>query len=152
MIGLPFLPTFTDAQFKIKTQFDRKNELTILGLGAIDDMKLNTGMEDMSDENKYILDYLPVIKQKTYTLGGVYKHYSGRNVYSVIASRSYMQNKNTKYLNNDESDPDNQTLRYLSEETENKLRSENIFRLPYNIQVNAGAGLDFASYKNNTRQ
>ena len=39
MIGLPFLPTFTDAQFKVKHTFDRKNELAILGLGAIDDMK-----------------------------------------------------------------------------------------------------------------
>lgn len=57
MIGLPFLPTFTDAQFKVKHTFDRKNELAILGLGAIDDMKLNTGMEDMSEKNQYILAY-----------------------------------------------------------------------------------------------
>lgn len=78
MIGLPFLPTFTDAQFKVKHTFDRKNELAILGLGAIDDMKLNTGMEDMSEKNQYILAYLPVVKQKTYTLGAVYKHYSGK--------------------------------------------------------------------------
>lgn len=64
MIGLPFLPTFTDAQFKIKHSFNPKNELTVLGLGAIDDMKLNTGMEDMSEKNQYILSYLPVVKQK----------------------------------------------------------------------------------------
>ena len=76
MIGLPFLPTFTDAQFKIKHSFNPKNELTVLGLGAIDDMKLNTGMEDMSEKNQYILSYLPVVKQKTYTLGAVYKHYA----------------------------------------------------------------------------
>ena len=50
MIGLPFLPTFTDAQFKIKHAFNKKNELTFLGLGAIDDMKLNTGMKDMSEK------------------------------------------------------------------------------------------------------
>ena len=86
MIGLPFLPTFTDAQFKVKHTFDRKNELAILGLGAIDDMKLNTGMEDMSEKNQYILAYLPVVKQKTYTLGAVYKHYSGKNIYSLIIS------------------------------------------------------------------
>lgn len=34
MLGLPFLPTFTDAQFKIKTRFDKNNELTVLGLGG----------------------------------------------------------------------------------------------------------------------
>ena len=88
MIGLPFLPTFTDAQFKIKHAFNKKNELTFLGLGAIDDMKLNTGMKDMSEKNQYILAYLPVVKQKTYTLGAVYKHYTGKNIYSVIVSRS----------------------------------------------------------------
>lgn len=152
MIGLPFLPTFTDAQFKIKTQFDQKNELTVLGLGAIDNMKLNTGMEDMSDKNKYILDYLPVVNQKTYTLGAVYKHYSGRNVYSLIASRSYMNNKNTKYQNNDDSSPDNLSLNYSSQEMENKLRTENIFRLPANFQLNVGGNLDYATYTNKTYQ
>ena len=64
-IGLPFLPTYTDAQFKIKHQIDKQNEISFIGLGALDDMKLNTGMKDMSDENKYILEYLPVVKQKT---------------------------------------------------------------------------------------
>lgn len=79
----------------MKHTFDRKNELAILGLGAIDDMKLNTGMEDMSEKNQYILAYLPVVKQKTYTLGAVYKHYSGKNIYSLIVSRSQLNNKNT---------------------------------------------------------
>lgn len=63
-IGLPFLPTYTDAQFKIKHQIDKQNEISFIGLGALDDMKLNTGMKDMSDENKYILEYLPVVKQR----------------------------------------------------------------------------------------
>lgn len=151
VIGLPFLPTFTDAQFKVKTRFDRKNELSVIGLGAIDDMKLNTGMEDMSDKNKYILDYLPVVRQKTYTLGAVYKHYAGKNVYSVVASRSYLNNKNTKYLNNDESVPDNLTLHYVSDEAETKLRSENTFRLLF-VRLNAGANLDYATYTNRTFQ
>lgn len=152
VIGLPFLPTFTDAQFKIKTRFDQKNELTLLGLGAIDDMKLNTDMKDISDENQYTLDYLPVVKQKTYTLGGVYKHYSEKNVYSIILSRSYMNNRNIKYHNNDESDPDNLTLHYTSDEVENKFRTENLFRLPHNIQLNVGGNVDYASYMNKTRQ
>ncbi|MCK7540188.1 MAG: hypothetical protein MZV63_59460 [Marinilabiliales bacterium] len=30
-LGLPFLPTYTDFQFKYKINFDQKNELTILG-------------------------------------------------------------------------------------------------------------------------
>lgn len=151
MIGLPFLPTFTDAQFKVKHSFDPKNELTILGLGAIDDMKLNTGMEDMSEKNQYILAYLPVVKQKTYTLGAVYKHYAGKNIYSIIVSRSQMNNKNIKYRDNDESTEENLTLNYRSDEIENKFRTENTFRLPY-IQLNVGGNLEYAQYTNHTYQ
>lgn len=151
MIGLPFLPTFTDAQFKIKHSFDKKNELTVLGLGAIDNMKLNTGMEDMSEKNQYILAYLPVVKQKTYTLGAVYKHYSRRNIYSLIASRSQLNNRNTKYRDNDESSEENLTLDYRSDEIENKLRSENIFRLPF-IRLNVGGNIEYATYTNRTFQ
>lgn len=152
MIGLPFLPTFTDAQFKVKHSFDRQNELTILGLGAIDDMKLNTGDEEnLSEENQYILSYLPVIQQKSYTLGAVYKHYAGNNNYSIIISRSQTNNKNTKYRDNDESSADNLTLRYNSDEIENKLRSENTVRLPF-VQLNFGGNVDYAQYRNNTYQ
>lgn len=152
MIGLPFLPTFTDAQFKVKHSFDRQNELTILGLGAIDDMKLNTDDEEsLSEENQYILSYLPVIQQKSYTLGAVYKHYAGNNNYSIIISRSQTNNKNTKYKDNDESSADNLTLRYNSDEIENKLRSENTVRLPF-VQLNFGGNVDYAQYRNNTYQ
>jgi len=150
LIGLPFLPTFTDAQFKIKHQFDRHNELTVLGLGAIDDMKLNTDMKDMSDENKYILEYLPVVKQKTYTLGAVYKHFAGHNIYSLIGSTSYMDNRNVKYKDNIE-EPENLSLKYRSGESEFKLRSENLFHLPF-VHITAGGNLEYARYTNDTYQ
>ena len=39
LLGLPFLPTFTDTQFKIKTRFNPYHELTFIGLGGIDRMK-----------------------------------------------------------------------------------------------------------------
>ncbi len=151
IIGLPFLPTFNDAQFKIKHSFNQKNELTILGIGAIDDMKLNTGKDDLSEKNQYILQYLPVVKQRTYTIGGVYKHYSGRNIYSVIASHSYLNNKNIKYKDNNESSENNLTLNYRSDEIENKLRTENTFFLPF-VQLNAGGNVEFAEYTNKTFQ
>ena len=35
-LELPFLPTFTYMKFKTRTRFDKKNELTIIGLGAND--------------------------------------------------------------------------------------------------------------------
>ena len=151
MIGLPFLPTFTDAQFRIRHQFNPRNELIVLGLGAIDDMKLNLNMPDMSEKNQYILSYLPVVKQKTYTLGAVYKHKAGNNTYSLIAGRSLLNNKNKKYKDNDDSLPENLTLNYQSDEIINSLRSENNFRFA-NLQLNAGGNIGYNQYRNRTFQ
>lgn len=149
MLGLPFLPTFTDAQFKLKTRFDAQNELTVLGLGGIDKMKLNTKADD--EDNEYILSYLPKIQQETFTLGTVYRHYAGAHVQSVIASHSYLNNRNTKYRQNDESNPDNLMLRLRSTEQNTQFRLENSssFR---NWKVTVGANLDYSQYSNTTFQ
>lgn len=149
MIGLPFLPTFTDAQFKIKTRFDRNNELTILGLGGIDNMKLNTSLTDESSE--YILSYLPTIKQETYTLGASYKHYAGIHSQTVVLSHSYLNNRNTKYHNNDESSEDNLVLKLTSREQETKFRFENV-SLFGQWKLNIGANAEYAQYTNDTYQ
>lgn len=149
MLGLPFLPTFTDAQFKLKTRFDARNELTVLGLGSIDKMKLNTKADD--EDNEYILSYLPKIQQETFTLGAVYRHYAGAHVQSVVASHSYLNNRNTKYQQNDESDPEHLMLRLRSTEQNTQLRLENSssFR---NWKVTVGTSLDYSQYSNTTFQ
>ena len=149
MLGLPFLPTFTDAQFKLKTRFDARNELTVLGLGGIDEMKLNTKADD--EDNEYILSYLPKIQQETFTLGAVYRHYAGAHVQSVVASHSYLNNRNTKYQQNDESDPEHLMLRLRSTEQNTQLRLENSssFR---NWKVTVGTSLDYSQYSNTTFQ
>lgn len=149
MLGLPFLPTFTDAQFKLKTRFDARNKLTVLGLGGIDKMKLNTKADD--EDNEYILSYLPKIQQETFTLGAVYRHYAGAHVQSVVASHSYLNNRNTKYQQNDESDPEHLMLRLRSTEQNTQLRLENSssFR---NWKVTVGTSLDYSQYSNTTFQ
>lgn len=149
MLDLPFLPTFTDAQFKLKTRFNEQNELTVLGLGGIDNMRLNTKAD--SEDNEYILSYLPKIKQETFTLGAVYRHYAGPHVQSVVVSHSYLNNRNTKYRQNDESIPENLMLRFRSTEQETKFRFENnsSFR---NWKVNLGVNLDYSQYTNTTFQ
>ena len=149
MLGLPFLPTFTDAQFKLKTRFNANNELTILGLGGIDNMKLNTKLD--GEKAEYILSYLPRIQQETFTLGAVYRHYAGIHVQSVVVSHSYLNNRNTKYLNNDESSADNLSLKLRSVEQETKFRIENTSTFG-NWKINFGANLDYSQYTNTTFQ
>lgn len=146
ILGLPFLPAYTDASFKIKTRFDSHNELTLLGLGGIDRMKLNLGIE--GEDAECMLSYLPEINQETYTVGGVYRHYSQRHVQSIVLSQSYLNNRNVKYRDNDESSEENLTLRLGSIEQETKLRMENTSSWSV-WKVKAGFDLNYSRYKSN---
>lgn len=144
VLGLPFLPAYTDASFKLKTRFDSHNELTLLGLGGLDRMKLNLGIE--GEDAEYMLSYLPKIEQETYTVGGVYRHYTPIHVQTIVLGQSYLNNRNIKYRNNDESSEDNLTLHLGSVEQETKLRMENTSSWSV-WKVKAGFDLNYSRYK-----
>lgn len=143
VIGLPFLPTYNDFQFKVKTKFDQKNELTILGLGAIDQFDLNTGLENPDENQQYILDYLPDLSQWNYAIGAVYKHYRKQSYDTWVYSRNMLNNEYFKHEDNDRSKP--KTSNYVSQEIENKLRYERIGNFGL-YKVIGGAGLEYAKF------
>jgi hypothetical protein len=147
-LGLPFLPTFNDFSFKVKTNFNQQNELTVLGVGAIDQFKLNTGIENPDEETAYILGYLPVNTQWNYATGAVYKHYFSKSYMTVVLSRNFLNNKSYKYLDNIEI-PENKTYDYTSTEAENKFRLEYNAR-PHDLAINGGVSLEWADYTNQT--
>ncbi len=149
LLGLPFLPTFTDAQFKTKTRFNANNELIVLGIMGIDNMRLNTKVTGESAE--YILSYLPKIQQETFTVGALYRHYSGIHVQTLSLSHSYLNNRNTKYRGNDESNHDNLILKLRSIEQQTKLRFENLTTLS-NWSINVGASFEMGYFDNNSLQ
>ncbi len=149
VIGLPFLPTYNDFQFKVKTRFDQKNELTFLGIGAIDQFRLNTGLKNPTEDQQYILNYLPVNEQWNYAIGAVYKHYRTNSFDTWVISRNMLNNKAFKYENNDESKA--KTLDYVSQEIENKFRYENSSRFG-GYKLIAGAGGEYAKYSTTTFQ
>ena len=109
LLGLPFLPNYIDAQAKVRIRFSQRDELTVLALAGIDNMRLNT--DEKGEETEYLLSYLPRLRQETFTVGASYRHYAGRHAQTVTLSHSYLNNRNTKYLGNDESSEDNLTLR-----------------------------------------
>lgn len=149
IIGLPFLPTYNDFQFKVKTRFDQKNELTVLGIGAIDKSSLNTGIKNPDESQQYLLDYLPVFEQWNYALGAVYKHYRKNSYDTWVYSRNMLNNESYKHEDNDKNKPFLQD--YISQEIENKVRYENTGR--YNgFRVVSGAGLEYAKYNTSTYQ
>jgi hypothetical protein len=150
ILELPFLPNFNDAQFKIRTRFDRKNELTLVGLGAIDVFNLNLNIKDPDDQQKYILSQIPVNEQWTYTVGAVYKHFRDNSFQTVVLSRNHLNNSAYKYFENDDSSEANKLFDYVSEEIETKFRFENNTRLE-GFRFNFGANAEIANYLNDTR-
>ena len=146
-LGLPFLPNFIDGQFKIKTRLTEHDELTVLALTGIDKMKLNT--DEKGEDAEYLLSYLPTIHQETFTVGAVYRHYAGKHTQSVTLSHNYLNNRNLKYRNNDDSSEDNLTLRLRSVEQKTTALFENRTRLGQ-WTLKEGAELTNSSYTNNT--
>lgn len=148
-LGLPFLPTFTDYQLKWKTKFNNNNELKIISIGALDQFRLNTGIEEPDESQEYILSYLPVNEQWSYTFGTVYKHYGNNNFQTLVFSRNMLNNTAYKYPENNEEEE--KILDYTSQEIENKLRFEHTqFINDYKLNFSANTG--FIKYINDTRQ
>lgn len=148
-LELPFLPNFIDGQFKIRTKLSERDELIILGLAGIDKMKLNT--DEKGEDAEYLLSYLPTIHQETFTVGATYRHYAGKHVQSVTLSHNYLNNRNLKYHNNDDSSEDNLTLRLRSIEQKTTARFENQTRLGQ-WTLKEGIELNNSIYTNNSRQ
>ena len=151
VLELPFLPNFTDMQFKVRSRLDKKNELTFVGLGAYDEFNLNLGIDDPDEQQKFILSQIPVNEQWNYTFGAVYKHFRDNSYQTVVLSRSHLNNGAYKYFDNDDSSEENKILDYSSEEIENKLRVEDNIRAD-GFRLNFGGDLDLVTYKNSTEQ
>ncbi len=147
-LGLPFLPTYTDFQFKYKVSFNQKNELTVLGLGAKDDFKLNLDANE-TEYQRYILGYIPTQEQYSYTVGAVYRHFRANGSDMLVLSRNYLNNNQLKYLNNVETDV-NRILDYKSGEGDIRLRYEGLVTLPGTLRISYGAGTEMSRYRNDT--
>jgi hypothetical protein len=149
VIGLPFLPTYNDLQFKYKVNFNQKSELSIIGVGAIDQFELNTGLENPDDGQRFLLETIPVNEQYSYTIGMVYKRFHKNGFDTYVVSRNYLDNRAFKYFDNDETK--DKIIDYKSWEAENKFRFEHrgdAGRFDYTY----GANLEYSQYSNQTFQ
>jgi hypothetical protein len=150
IIELPFLPDYWDYQYKINHKIDKKNEISIIGLGSIDNFTFNEP-EDATLEQLAILDAIPLNSQRTNTIGVSWRHNMSRGYWQLVASKNTLTNTADKFENNEEGDESKRILKYRSTEDENRLRYEinNNFG-PW--QVGAGAVLIYADYENSTYQ
>lgn len=147
-IGLPFLPTYNDYQFKISHKLGDKDQLNIISLGAFDQNKLNTGIKNQTEYQQFILGYLPQNDQWNYTVGVVWKHFVKNGFQNYVVSRNFLDNSQIKYLNNDKS-AGTKILDYSSQEIENKFRFEQIY-IANGFKVTAGLGGEYDKYNNQT--
>ncbi len=151
-LGLPFLPTYNDYQFKSKYKIDSKNEITIVSIGALDQFKLDTKIKQPTEYQIYLLNYLPIYEQWSYTFGAIYKHFTENGYSTFVLSRNMLNNRQYKYLNNNNSEPSNKIIDYISQESENKFRAESYNNLNNDVKLNYGINLDLSKYTNNTFQ
>jgi outer membrane receptor for ferrienterochelin and colicin len=150
-LKLPFLPTFTDAQFKVKHRISDRSDITFIGIGAYDEFEINKSVnEGVTDpetleRNNYLLGVLPTSGQWNYTTGAVYRHFGKQHNQTLVLSRNQFTTTSEKYLDNDQSSPDNLIADYKSTETENKLRFENTYTRN-TLKLNMGLNLENAAY------
>ena len=148
LLDLPFLPTYNDLQFKTRTRLGAHDEVELLGLGAIDRFTLNRDVKN-TELNQYILGNIPVQPQWSYTAGGAWRHFEADGVRTLTVSRNQIDNRATKYKDNDESSRANLLLDYRSRETENKLRLEQS-KVVGGMQLSGGLSGELAEYTNST--
>ncbi len=67
-IGLPILPDYWDYQYKFNHSVDQYNDIYITGIGSIDDFQVNE-LDEFDAEQKAIQDQVPIIEQRTNTIG-----------------------------------------------------------------------------------
>jgi hypothetical protein len=126
----------------------------VIGLGAIDDFRLNTNAnENLTDSsqieaNNYILGNLPLQQQWNYTLGVNYMHSSKNGIQNIVVSRNMLNNTASRYKDFVEIQA-NKILDYASFEAENKVRVEHTYKKD-GWRWNVGAGYEYARYFNST--
>jgi hypothetical protein len=142
-IGLPFLPSYWDFAAKVQVQLSPKDQLTYIGIGAIDDFTRNRPA-DATEEQLTILDGLPTIVQRSYTQGLVWRHLLPKGFFTVTASRNELRNDVERYRPFVE--PQQTILDYASTEAENKLRL-NLVQRWGRWEFTAGAVVQVAQFQ-----
>ncbi len=144
ILELPFLPKYNDYQLKVKTRINDKNEISLISIGSYDNNNLNLKANE-TEEQQFILGYLPENFQWTYAIGAVYKHYRAKGFDTWVLSRNYLHNEAVKYQNNI-MEEQFKTLAYDSDEIENKFRFEHTSLYSGGLRVNYGVNFEYAKF------
>ncbi|WP_224488107.1 TonB-dependent receptor [Robertkochia flava] len=120
-IGLPIRPDYWDYQYKLNHKIDSYNEISLIGIGSIDDFTLEAP-EDFDAEQQATLDQAPFIEQRTNAIGLTWKKRfkDGTGFMETTLSNNTLFNNFTRY-----EDPENEAgviFNNDARESETKLR------------------------------
>jgi hypothetical protein len=148
VIGLPILPDYWDYQYKVRHQINNRNEIMITGVGSLDDFAVNE-LEEFDPQQQAIQDQVPVIRQRTNTIGLSWKMRFKDNsgFMQTTISNNTLFNEFLQYEDNVKQE--GLFFSNDSKEQETKLRYA-LTKFLGNWTWGAGASAQWAAYNNST--
>ena len=149
LIGLPIRPDYWDYQWKIKHEIDAYNSLTFLGIGSVDDFSVKAP-EEFDEEQQATLEQVPIIDQRTTTVGLSWKrnYKNGKGFMNTVISTNRLENVFARYEDN--TSKTGTIFENDSYEWETKLRFQ-ATQFTDNWKWSVGFNLQNSAYQNNTR-
>ncbi len=137
--GFSFVPQYWDMLFKYNYKFSNNDKLSVLFVGALDDVSFNNNSRDDLIDNSRIL----ANSQNQYTFGVSYQHLLGNGFIDFRYSRNFVDYDNSQrdtllnpiYLNQ-------------SVEATNNLGADMVLKTSQNSEVNLGIGYEFIGSEN----
>nr|WP_299389396.1 TonB-dependent receptor [Allomuricauda sp.] len=120
-IGLPIRPNYWDYQYKINHEIDPYNNISLIGIGSIDDFSVEAP-DEFDEERQAQLEQAPFIEQRTNAIGLTWRNRfkNGSGFMETTISNNTLVNDFTRF-----EDPENEAgVIFLNDakETETKLR------------------------------
>ncbi|SFR34803.1 Outer membrane receptor proteins, mostly Fe transport [Robiginitalea myxolifaciens] len=148
VIGLPFRPNYWDYQYKVNHTLDAYNDISLIGVGSIDDFSVEAP-EEFDPEQQAALEQAPFIAQRTNAIGITWKNRfkNGNGFMETTLSNNTLINDFTRY-----EDPENEVgivFRNDARESETKLRyaMTNFFD---GWKLSSGFNFQYSDYENTT--
>ncbi|MGB5821780.1 MAG: TonB-dependent receptor [Saonia sp.] len=147
-IGLPFRPNYWDYQYKINHKIDSYNDISLIGIGSIDDFSVEAP-DDFDAEQQAQLDQAPFIDQRTNAIGLTWnrRFKDGSGFMQTTLSNNTLANEFTRF-----EDPENEAGVIFSndaKESETKLRYQ-LTKFFGDWKFTTGFNTQFSDYSNET--
>ncbi|MBN2570899.1 MAG: TonB-dependent receptor [Ignavibacteriales bacterium] len=128
--GFNFVPEYWDAITKFNHNFDTKNKLSFLFVGAFDRVKFNNNSKEDIEDNSRILG----TNQNQYLVGLSYQRLIKDGFYTLSLSRNFVD-----YDSFQKDTSLNPIFTNKSREQENELKFDFVYKLDPSSEINIGA-------------